>query len=126
MENVCNVNYKVLYPSLSLNEIKYYSYQILLAIEYTHSKGILHRDIKPQNIVIDPSKKIVKLIDWGLACFYEEGKEYNLRVGTRQYKAPELLMGNKRYDYSVDVWSYGCILAAMLFVVPVFFNGLDR
>ncbi|KAF8173568.1 hypothetical protein K438DRAFT_1772096 [Mycena galopus ATCC 62051] len=54
------------------------------------------------------------LIDWGLAEFYQPGVEYHVCVGSRQYKPPELLVGYKRYDYSLDLWSTGCVFAAML------------
>jgi casein kinase II subunit alpha len=56
----------------------------------------------------------LRLIDWGLAEFYHPGVEYHVRVGSRHYKPPELLVGYKRYDYSLDLWSTGCMFAAMV------------
>jgi casein kinase II subunit alpha len=54
------------------------------------------------------------LIDWGLAEFYHPGTEYHIRVGSRYYKPPELLVGYKKYDYSLDMWSVGCMFASMV------------
>lgn len=56
----------------------------------------------------------LRLIDWGLAEFYHPGTDYHIRVGSRYYKGPELLVGYKRYDYSLDMWSVGCMLASMV------------
>ena len=61
----------------------------------------------------------LRLIDWGLADFYHPGTEYHIRVGSRYYKAPELLVGYKQYDYSLDMWSVGCMLASMVCIQPV-------
>ncbi len=56
----------------------------------------------------------LRLIDWGLAEFYHPETDYHIRVGSRYYKAPELLAGYKKYDYSLDMWSVGCMLASMV------------
>jgi casein kinase II subunit alpha len=68
----------------------------------------------------------LRLIDWGLAEFYHPGTEYHIRVGSRYYKAPELLVGYKLYDYSLDLWSVGCMLASMIFRKEHFFRGTDN
>ena len=60
----------------NLKEIKYYMYQILKAMDYCHSKGIMHRDLKPGNIMLDVAKKRVKILDWGLADFYHKGRYF--------------------------------------------------
>jgi casein kinase II subunit alpha len=61
-----------------------------------------------------------------LAEFYHPGTDYHIRVGSRYYKAPELLVGFKQYDYSLDMWSVGCMLAAMIFRREHFFRGSDN
>lgn len=86
----------------------------------------MHRDVKPLNIVIDNDAKELKLIDWGLAEFYHPNKEYNVRVASRYYKGPELLVDDKLYHYSLDIWSLGCTLAGMLFKIDTFFKGSDN
>ena len=57
---------------------------------------------------------MLKIIDWGLADFYLPKKEFNVRVASRYYKGPELLLNNNYYDYSLDLWSTGCWLASMV------------
>jgi casein kinase II subunit alpha len=56
----------------------------------------------------------LRLIDWGLAEFYHPGQEYNVRVASRYFKGPELLVDYQEYDYSLDMWSFGCMLASMV------------
>ena len=73
-EHVNNTDFKVLYPTLSDLEIRYYLLELLKALDYCHSQGIMHRDVKPHNIMIDHSKKTLRLIDWGLAEFYHPGR----------------------------------------------------
>jgi len=74
----------------------------------------MHRDVKPHNVMIDHSQRKLRLIDWGLAEFYHAGQEYNVRVASRYFKGPELLVDLRDYDYSLDIWSLGCMLAAMV------------
>ena len=124
-EWINNVDYKTLFPTLTDEDIRYYIYQILIALDYSHSMGIMHRDVKPQNIIINPQKKELRVIDWGLAEYYSKGFEYNLRVSSRFYKAPELLLHYKKYDYSIDMWSLGCLFAAVIFQKDYFFKGDD-
>ncbi|KAL7721709.1 non-specific serine/threonine protein kinase [Entamoeba marina] len=107
MEYVDNVDFKVLYPQLSYTEIAYYLKELLVALDFTHSMGIIHRDVKPHNVMIDPKRKQLKLIDWGLAEFYKPGTPFNVRVASRYYKGPELLVDMQQYDYSLDMWSFG-------------------
>ena len=102
-------------------EIRYYLYELLKVqfdlfkgLDYCHSKGIMHRDVKPQNIIVNPAKKILKLIDWGLAEFYHMGQDYNVRVASRYFKGPELLVDYNYYDYSLDIWSTGAMFASMV------------
>lgn len=61
--------------------------------------------------MIDHEKRKLRLIDWGLAEFYHPGKEYNVRVASRYFKGPELLVDLQDYDYSLDMWSLGCMFA---------------
>ena len=88
-ECINNTDFKSLFPSLTDMDIRYYMYELLKALDYCHSKGIMHRDVKPQNIVVDPEKKILKLIDWGLAEFYHPGQDYNVRVASRFFKGKD-------------------------------------
>ena len=74
----------------------------------------MHRDVKPFNVLIDPNTRKLKLIDWGLAEFYFPERENNCKVGSMYYKAPELYFNNPNYDYRVDIWPVGLILAGMV------------
>ncbi len=62
----------------------------------------------------------LRLIDWGLAEFYHPKTEYNVRVASRYFKGPELLVDFQEYDYSLDMWSYGCMFASMVKALPFF------
>jgi casein kinase II subunit alpha len=132
--------------------------------------------VKPHNVMIDHSRRVLRLIDWGLAEFYHPGQEYNCRVASRYFKVqlflacarcshrhfnclmppfsfrpdfecvmcshlvfhcsvrsaltlakgPELLINLRDYDYSLDMWSLGCMFAAMIFRKEPFFHGADN
>ncbi|CAN4079754.1 unnamed protein product [Withania somnifera] len=119
-------NFKVLYPTLTDYDIRYYIYELLKALDYCHSQGIMHGDVKPHNVMIDHELRKLRLIDWGLAEFYHPGKEYNVRVASRYFKSPELLVDLQDYDYSLDMWSLGCMFAGMIFRKEPFFYGHDN
>ncbi|OCH96288.1 kinase-like protein [Obba rivulosa] len=126
MEFVQNVDWKEFHISCTELEIKHYLFQLLTALDFVHSRGIMHRDVKPANIMYDRDRRKLRLIDWGLAEFYHPSVEYHIRVGSRYYKGPELLVGYHMYDYSLDIWSVGCILASMIFRREHFFRGKDN
>ncbi|KAK8956946.1 hypothetical protein KSP39_PZI000229 [Platanthera zijinensis] len=125
-EYVNNTDFRVLYPTLTDYDIRYYIHELLKALEYCHSQGIMHRDVKPHNVMIDHEQRKLRLIDWGLAEFYHPGKEYNVRVASRYFKGPELLVDLQDYDYSLDMWSLGCMFAGMIFRKEPFFYGHDN
>uniref|UniRef100_A0A8C4IG19 non-specific serine/threonine protein kinase n=1 Tax=Dicentrarchus labrax TaxID=13489 RepID=A0A8C4IG19_DICLA len=97
-EHVNNTDFKQLYQTLTDYDIRFYMYEILK----------------------------LRLIDWGLAEFYHPGQEYNVRVASRYFKGPELLVDYQMYDYSLDMWSLGCMLASMIFRKEPFFHGHDN
>ncbi|XP_067882688.1 serine/threonine-protein kinase NLK2-like isoform X2 [Heterodontus francisci] len=100
---------------LSSDHIKVFLYQILRGLKYLHSAGILHRDIKPGNLLVN-SNCVLKICDFGLARLEEldERQHMTQEVVTQYYRAPEILMGCAHYDSSIDVWSVGCIFAELL------------
>jgi len=125
-EYINNTDFKTLYPTFTDTDIRYYMFELLKALDYCHSQGIMHRDVKPHNVMIEHETKTLRLIDWGLAEFYHPNKEYNVRVASRYYKGPELLVDLQLYDYSLDMWSLGCMLAGMVFHKEPFFHGHDN
>lgn len=125
-EWVKNVEFRKLYSRFSMDDIRYYFTQLLQALDYCHSMGIIHRDVKPQNVMIDPVQKKLRLIDWGLAEFYHPGMNFNVRVASRYHKGPELLVNLQQYDYSLDLWSVGAMLAAIIFGKEHFFIGTSN
>ncbi|GAA6026088.1 hypothetical protein JCM8202_002516 [Rhodotorula sphaerocarpa] len=125
-EHVDNLDSKVLYPKFTDGDVRYYLYELLKALDYCHSRGIIHRDVKPLNILIDHSQRKLRLIDWGLAEFYHPGVELNVRVASRYYKGPELLVEYTHYDYSLDLWSVGCTMGTMVFRRDPLFHGTSN
>jgi serine/threonine protein kinase len=100
--------------------VKSYLYQICAAIKYCHSKRILHRDLKPQNLLIDKNGAI-KLGDFGLArAFGIPIKTLTHEILTLWYRAPEILLGQKEYSTPVDMWSVGLIFYEMAHRKPLF------
>jgi len=125
-EHVNNTDFKVLFPTLLDFDIRYYVFELLKGLEYCHAHGIMHRDVKPHNVMIDHAKRKLRIIDWGLAEFYHPKMEYNVRVASRYFKGPELLVNMRDYDYSLDMWSLGCMFAGMMFLMHPFFHGRDN
>ena len=99
---------------------KLYSYQILRGLAYLETIGICHRDIKPQNILIDPNTGSLKICDFGSAKMLIKGEPNIAYICSRYYRAPELIFGNSEYTNAIDVWSAGCVIAEMILGVPIF------
>lgn len=100
--------------------LKKMSHQLITAIYFCHSKNIFHRDLKPQNLLIDKDGNL-KLADFGLGRLAGIPlRTYTSEVVTLWYRPPELLLGSKYYDSSVDVWSAACIISEMVLLRPLF------
>lgn len=97
--------------------IQYFTYQILRGLKYVHSAGVIHRDLKPLNILINENCDL-KICDFGLARVQDP--QMTGYVSTRYYRAPEIMLTWQKYDTEVDLWSVGCILAEMIEGKPLF------
>lgn len=113
-EYIPSVSWRTLVTKLPLDGIRTYIYKLIQVLVATHSKGIMHRDVKPANILCKNPDDEVVLADWGLAEFYHPLHKYSTHVGTKFYKAPELVLGYGFYNYAVDMWAVGCTLLEML------------
>ncbi len=100
--------------------LKLFSYQMLKCIGYLHSLGICHRDIKPQNILIDPADYTLKLCDFGCAKHLVKTESNIAYICSRFYRPPELVVGATKYTTQVDVWSMGCVIAELVLNKPIF------
>lgn len=108
---------------LSESEAASYARQILRALAHCHRRGVVHRDVKPDNVLVDLGNGGVKLCDFGSAVWLGDEKTETAEgvVGTPYYVAPEVVMG-RRYDEKVDIWSAGVVIYTMLAGEPPF-NG---
>eukprot|EP01136_Pigoraptor_vietnamica_P020542 Opistho-1_new@69558 len=93
--------------------MKSFLFQLLKGVAFCHEHRVLHRDLKPQNLLINKRGEL-KLADFGLArAFGIPVRQYSHEVVTLWYRAPDILMGSRRYSTSIDIWSAGCIFAEM-------------
>uniref|UniRef100_A0A1J3CZA6 Putative serine/threonine-protein kinase n=1 Tax=Noccaea caerulescens TaxID=107243 RepID=A0A1J3CZA6_NOCCA len=110
------------HPAIKFSEsqVKCYLQQLLHGLDHCHSRGVLHRDIKGSNLLIDNSG-VLKIADFGLASFFypRQTQPLTSRVVTLWYRPPELLLGATRYGAAVDLWSTGCILAELYAGKPI-------
>ena len=108
--------------------IKLYMYQLFRSLAYIHSQGICHRDIKPQNLLLDPDSGILKLCDFGSAKHLVRGEPNVSYICSRYYRAPELIFGATDYTTYIDVWSAGCVFAELMLGQPIFpgDSGVDQ
>ncbi|KAL0134132.1 hypothetical protein PUN28_001171 [Cardiocondyla obscurior] len=114
--------------TIPISFIKLYMYQLFRSLAYIHSLGICHRDIKPQNLLLDPDTGVLKLCDFGSAKHLVKGEPNVSYICSRYYRAPELIFGAIDYTTKIDVWSAGCVLAELLLGQPIFpgDSGVDQ
>ncbi|CAD6341866.1 unnamed protein product [Miscanthus lutarioriparius] len=127
MEFVPESLYRVLKHYSNMNQrmpliyVKLYTYQIFRGLAYIHTvPGVCHRDVKPQNLLVDPLTHQVKICDFGSAKMLVKGEANISYICSRYYRAPELIFGETEYTTSIDIWSAGCVLAELLLGQPLF------
>ena len=104
---------------------KLYMYQLFRGLAYIHSKDICHRDIKPQNLLVNPKTGVLKLCDFGNAKQLVRGERNVTNNCPLFYRAPELLFGAVHYTTQIDIWSAGCVLSELLLGKRIF-TGCDE
>lgn len=130
--------------TMPILEVKLYIYQLFRSLAYIHSQGICHRDIKPQNLLLDPASGVLKLCDFGSAKILVENEPNVSYICSRYYRAPELIFGATNYTTKIgesqiaqecaivltaaDVWSTGCVMAELMLGQPLFpgESGIDQ
>jgi serine/threonine protein kinase len=93
--------------ALPLLYVKLYLYQLSRALSHIHALGICHRDIKPQNLLVNPENQQLKLCDFGSAKALVRGEPNVSYICSRYYRAPELIFGSTDYSTAIDIWSQG-------------------
>uniref|UniRef100_K3WBT7 Cyclin-dependent kinase 2 homolog n=1 Tax=Globisporangium ultimum (strain ATCC 200006 / CBS 805.95 / DAOM BR144) TaxID=431595 RepID=K3WBT7_GLOUD len=118
-------------PELPITHVKTYLHMLLQGVAELHERRILHRDLKPNNLLLSLSQRTAKITDFGMATTIHDPKDddgdaaptkRSIQVVTRAYRAPELFFGEEQYGFEIDVWSVGCIFAELLLRKP-FFDG---
>lgn len=106
--------------------IRTFMHHLLCGVAYCHDRNVLHRDLKPQNLLVSKSERMLKLADFGLGrAFGIAVKKYTHEVVTLWYRSPDVLLGSTHYGTAVDVWSVGCIMAEMASGSPLFTGKQD-
>uniref|UniRef100_A0A453MDA9 non-specific serine/threonine protein kinase n=1 Tax=Aegilops tauschii subsp. strangulata TaxID=200361 RepID=A0A453MDA9_AEGTS len=108
-------HYNKMNQRMPLIYVKLYTYQICRALAYIHrTVGVCHRDIKPQNLLVNPHTHQLKICDFGSAKVLVKGEPNISYICSRYYRAPELIFGATEYTTAIDIWSAGCVLAELL------------
>nr|DAD47983.1 TPA_asm: hypothetical protein HUJ06_017920 [Nelumbo nucifera] len=135
LEYVSETVYRVTRHYTKMNQhmpliyVELYTYQICRALNYIHSViGVCHRDIKPQNLLVNPHTHQLKLCDFGSAKKLVPGEPNISYICSRYYRAPELIFGVTEYTTAIDIWSVGCVMAELLLGQPLFpgESGVDQ
>jgi len=108
--------------------VKLYTYQMARALANIHKAGVCHRDVKPQNLLVDTTTHALKLCDFGSAKVLRRDEPNISYICSRYYRAPELIFGATQYTTAIDMWSLGCVMAELLLGSPLFpgESGVDQ
>jgi len=134
MEYCSDTVYRVLKHYIKMKQpvphvlVQLYSYQMSRGCAYIHALGICHRDIKPQNLLVNGRANVLKLCDFGSAKRLVAGEPNVSYICSRYYRAPELIFGATHYTTVIDIWSTGCVTAELILGQPIFpgESGVDQ
>jgi protein brassinosteroid insensitive 2 len=113
-------NYHGYKQRLPTSLVKIFSYQLLRSLLYLELKNVVHRDIKTENVMVEPISNRLVLCDFGCAKKLVVGESNISYICSRYYRPPELILGSTNYNCSVDMWSVGCVIAEMVLGKPLF------
>lgn len=121
-------HYNVLDRRMDKYYVQLYQFQLNKGLAFMHGHGILHCDIKPQNLLLDGKSQTLKICDFGTAKRLVFGEQQRPYVCSRYFRAPELILGATDYNTSVDLWSAGCVFAELILQQPLFTgkDGIDQ
>eukprot|EP00933_Yihiella_yeosuensis_P054903 TRINITY_DN5348_c2_g1_i1.p1 TRINITY_DN5348_c2_g1~~TRINITY_DN5348_c2_g1_i1.p1 ORF type:complete len:391 (+),score=68.43 TRINITY_DN5348_c2_g1_i1:73-1173(+) len=117
-------HYNQLQTNMKPFYVKLYLFQLCRGLAFIHGRGIVHCDIKPQNLLLDGKSQTLKICDFGTAKRMTFGEQQRAYQCSRYYRAPELILGATSFTTSVDLWSAGCVFAEMILGQPLF-TGKD-
>lgn len=116
-ENLCACIERFRHP-FAEEQLRSIVYQLLQGVAYIHKHNVFHRDIKPENLLLKGDS--VKIGDFGLAREMNSRPPFTEYIATRWYRAPEILLRSNHYNYAVDLWAVGCIMAEVMSRSPLF------
>merc|ERR1719409_569293 len=121
-------HYNKMKQPMPLIFVKLYAYQMCRSLLYIHKVGVCHRDIKPQNLLVDGRSHALKLCDFGSAKRLVKGEPNVAYICSRYYRAPELIFGASDYTTVIDIWSLACVTAELILGQPIFpgESGVDQ
>lgn len=101
-------------------ELKAIAFQLFKGLAYLEDKKVCHRDLKPQNILVNYETLETKICDFGSAKCLDKNESNVVYICSRYYRAPELIFGQSDYQFEIDMWSIGCVLVEMISLEPIF------
>ncbi|KAL0079683.1 kinase-like domain-containing protein [Phycomyces blakesleeanus] len=121
-------HYAKMKQPMPMFRVQIYMYQVIRSLAYIHSLGICHRDIKPQNVLLNVDSAVCKMCDFGSAKILVPGEPNVSYICSRYYRAPELIFGATNYAITIDLWSTGCVMAELILGQPFFpgDSGIDQ
>ncbi|CAN4097373.1 unnamed protein product [Withania somnifera] len=122
-------HYSRLHHNMPIIYVQLYTYQLCRGLNYMHNVvGVCHRDIKPQNLLVNPHTHQLKICDFGSAKMLVPGAPNVAYICSRYYRAPELIFGATEYTTAIDMWSAGCVFAELFLGQPLFpgESGVDQ
>nr|CDS30639.1 CMGC:CK2 protein kinase [Hymenolepis microstoma] len=121
-----SVKWSAVSGQMTSADIQHYAYQLFIALDACHSRNIVHGSVNTSSVIIDGTKRLLKLTEWEDAEEHRDGKTHGTSPNSLYFQSPELLLNFRQYDCAVDLWAAGCVIAGAIFKVPYVFDGGSR